>query len=300
MIEKANLSPGRGFQLKRALLYYAQRAAAPVAREAGARALASVIRLKHPPCADADGRARAVARELEAEGCSDLGQLLTPAQVADAVSWLAKRRVHDLAHTERTYDANAVPPEVGIACFSVSDILACPHLLELMNRPSILGAVSAYLGCAPTIAAITLRWSYPHATRAVNVQRFHRDPDDWRFVKLFVYLTEVDEAAGPHVFITRTHKERGSARATLLDDAQAMERYGARIHAQTGDPGSGFLADTFGWHKGGVPRTRARLMLSVQYSILPVYLFLPRPVSRTTLAPCGNGYDAWVNRLIMR
>lgn len=299
MIEKARLSPGPGFRPLRAALYYAQRVAAPVLRDAGANCLAAARRVTRPAPPDRDGRGAVVARELKDVGCASLGQVLDATQVAEARAWLAKCKVFDMVRPGTPFALEDRPDGLRIACYGVEDIVGCPHLLELMNRPAILSAVGAYLGCAPTIAAITLRWSFPSSGLGQNIQRFHRDPDDWRFLKLLTYLTDVDAGSGPHVFITGSHREAGTLRSNLLPDAEAAKRYGGKIHEAFGSAGFGFLADTYGWHKGGVPTDRPRLLLTVQYSILPVYVFLPKPVARSGIRTQLPALDPWINRLIV-
>ena len=38
-----------------------------------------------------------------------------------------------------------------------------------------------------------------------NVQYFDRDDDDWRFVTLFTYVTDVGDGEGPHQIIPYSH-----------------------------------------------------------------------------------------------
>ena len=43
----------------------------------------------------------------------------------------------------------------------LEDMLACPHILQLANRRALLRLAARYLGCAPTLSALRLRWSFP-------------------------------------------------------------------------------------------------------------------------------------------
>jgi hypothetical protein len=175
------------------------------------------------------------------------------------------------------------------------DVLACPHVLELANRPALLRLAARYLGCAPTLSALRLRWSFPGRWAGTGLQAFHRDLDDWRFVKLFVYLTDVDAGSGPYVQVAGTHLTRGSLRARSWSDAEVERAHGAgRVASFLGAAGAGLAADSYGLHKGAVPRDRPRLQL--QYSLLPVYAwrYEPRPY-HGPLRP-----DPYVNRLFLR
>ena len=41
-----------------------------------------------------------------------------------------------------------------------------------------------------------------------NAQFFHWDNDFSKFLKLYIYLTDVDEDSGPHIYIPKTHKKK--------------------------------------------------------------------------------------------
>jgi len=67
----------------------------------------------------------------------------------------------------------------------------------------------------------------------------------------------------------------------------------ARVIA--GPPGTSFVADTYGIHKGLVPTARPRLVLQAQYSLLPIYAFHYEPVA---LDGCAAG-DTRLFRLLV-
>ncbi|KAF3998146.1 hypothetical protein [Glaciimonas immobilis] len=139
-----------------------------------------------------------------------------------------------------------------------------------------------------------LRWSFPNIETGSGLQAFHRDYDDWRFIKVFVYLTDVDNDSGPHVFVQGTHHEHCAMRLRGYGDAKIMEAYGEdKIVSITGTAGFGFAVDTHGIHKGIVPRQRPRLLLQIQYSLLPVYLYHYRPGTSQRALPL----DRYINRL---
>jgi hypothetical protein len=62
-----------------------------------------------------------------------------------------------------------------------------------------------------------------------------------------------------------------------------------------GPKGTSFVADTYGIHKGSVPRSRPRLLLQAQYSLLPVFAFRYEPVKLQ--AP--PALDRYINRLLV-
>jgi hypothetical protein len=190
-----------------------------------------------------------------------------------------------------------LPAGIAMAAYSLGTIIACPGLMAAINGPRILGIVSRYLGCKPTISSLGVRWSFPTAARPAETQLFHRDPDDWRFLKLFVYLTEVDLDSGPHVYVAGSNRTQGHIRARPYSRSELEARFGPEsIQAVTGPRGTTFLADTHGIHMGKPPQGRARLMLQVQYSLLPIFAFRYEPVTGVA----GLDLDPYVNRLILR
>ena len=99
-----------------------------------------------------------------------------------------------------------------------------------------------------------------------NAQYFHWDNDFSKFFKLYIYLTDVDENSGPHVYITGTHKQKFPEHSLcrLYSDESIYNKY--KIHKKfTGQAGSMFLVDSYGLHKGESPTEKSRLMLNVHY-----------------------------------
>ena len=149
---------------------------------------------------------RVILSQLQVSGFAPLPALLSARQIDDMHAFLQDKPVVDRRDHARSFLASAVPPGVPLADYTMADILACPHLLALANDPQLLALAAGYIGCTPTISAIMLRWSFPNDAPGAGVQAFHRDSDDWRFLKIFIYLTDVDEGAGPHVYeIGRAH-----------------------------------------------------------------------------------------------
>jgi hypothetical protein len=62
-----------------------------------------------------------------------------------------------------------------------------------------------------------------------------------------------------------------------------------------GPKGTAFIADTWGVHKGHMPIARPRLLLQIQYSILPVMKFEYEPVR----APNAEQFNRYTNRLVL-
>jgi hypothetical protein len=234
-----------------------------------------------------------VLAALRSEGIAPLGQVLSGEQCREVLHYLAEKHVS--ARRMGTFTADARPADTAFANYAPADLVACPHILELANSPAILELARNYLGCTPTLSGLSARWSFPAESSSEVVQKFHRDSEDWLSFRLMVYLTHVDDASGPHVYVTGTHLDRRTARLAVIEDDLVCQQFGMNIVRQTGAQGFGFAVDTAGLHKGEVPKEGARLLLSFQYSILPCFLYEyePEPVAELL-------HDSYINRLIVK
>lgn len=236
------------------------------------------------------------ASRLKREGFADLGELLDARQCAEIRAFLDNKYLSSRYGDGKRFTLDDVPDAVRMAEYDLVDIINCPHLLALANSERLLGLAEQYLGCKPTLSSLMLRWSFPTETPVGNVQRFHRDADDWRYLKIMVYLTNVGEADGPHVYVLGSHKETAPLRIRIESDEVVHRRYGKdAVRVVTGLEGSGFAVDTAGVHKGDMPRANSRLMLQIQYSLLPTFAnrYCPQAYSGTF------AFDRYVNRLMV-
>jgi hypothetical protein len=149
----------------------------------------------------------------------------------------------------------------------------CEAVKAIAHDPQILAVVKEYLGAEPILLGTQIWWSYPHVDKDNNkldthVYGYHYDIDDFKFIKLFFYLNDVDEETGPHVIISGTHRQKDAfeKKNRRISEAVAIQRYKERIHVITGKAGSGFFEDTFAYHKGMNP-SRRRLLFQVQYGL---------------------------------
>jgi len=114
---------------------------------------------------------------------------------------------------------------------------------------------------------------YPGADQRVASQRWHRDPEDEHIVKVFVYFSDVDEAAGPFEYV------RGSTEGGRYGDLWAWgdgHRYPPPDELEsavapedrvtvTGPAGTIILCDTGGFHRGGFARENPRILAIQTY-----------------------------------
>lgn len=297
MFAYAQLRPGKGFQPDRALKYYAHRfVGLPMARRAISSLIAATLRRRHGdiPNDGRDLKAMTAADDLERDGLAILQPLLSLEQVDRMVDYFRSRNVVGPGGVEMPLES--LPYGAAAAAYTLDTVLDCPGLVEVLNSPEMLRIASRYLGCKPTLSSLGVRWSFSGAHGKTRTQDYHRDLDDWRFFKLFVYLTDVDEESGPYTYVRGSHKMPFGLTAKAYNPTKLEHRYGVgKVTSVLGPRGTTFLADTLGIHCGVSPVKRSRLILQIQYSLLPNFALRYEPPKRGV-----GAFDAYSNRLLLR
>jgi hypothetical protein len=151
--------------------------------------------------------------------------------------------------------------------------LDSPLVRVALDR-KLLEIVSLYLGMWPRLHAIGAWLNFPTEDEAKESQLWHRDGDDLKIVKVFVYLNDVDKDCGPFSYIPKTHpfgakagmipKQKNPGRVTddEMRDAIPPEAW----LACTGPAQTMILADTTGYHRGGKPARGNRVLLTYTYT----------------------------------
>lgn len=301
VMELAQIKPGPGFDPLHSFMFFANR----IVTQRSLRKL--VISALRKRIQAGQGALPTDEVLLEAERASllllsqagyvPLPGLLSGQEVTDIKEFMQSKQLHDRARGGRVFTIDTVPDDARIGDYELKDIIVCPHILALANSPSLLCLAAHYIGCKPTLSALGMRWSFPGSEASSILQKFHRDVEDWRFVKIFVYLTDVDADSGPHVYVRGSHLDNGSMWAHSYSDGSVEREHGVgSIINVTGPAGFGFAADTAGIHKGAVPLQHTRCLLQFQYSLLPIYAYRYRPEPYNgTLS-----LDKYVNRLIVQ
>jgi hypothetical protein len=167
--------------------------------------------------------------------------------------------------------------------------LLCPAIRRLQGDALLLAVARRYLGRSARVSSTRLWWSFPsgapahvgrtaagHASgrqdESVRRARYHFDLDDWRMLKFFFYLTDVEEPSGPHVFVRASHRRHALRHQFTLFVGHSAESvlsaYGeANALVVTGPRGTGFVEDSYGFHMGAVPRCEPRLMLEIGFGV---------------------------------
>lgn len=244
-----------------------------------------------------DTLARTAAARLASDGIAFMPELLDAGQLADIRNYAMSHPCHDRTRPENgEFMIDQPHPLCHTAVYSDDVTLNCPHVMDTVNHPTVLAAVGELFGCKPTMSNVSMWWSLPGHAKAEHAELFHRDVDDWLFIKLFIYVTDVDEESGPHVFVRGSHRSAKLAKIARYTDEEVAQTFGSdNVLCLTANAGTSFLENTYGMHKGQLPKSRRRLLLQAQYSLGPISILEYSP-RKLTLQP-GIRIDPYINRL---
>lgn len=147
-------------------------------------------------------------------------------------------------------------------------------LLKLGLDKKLLEIVSQYFGLWPRLHAIGAWINFPTPDEAKAAQLWHRDPEDVKIIKVFIYLGDVDENQGPFSYIINTHPFGAAATKVpvhrsgirVADDDMAAAFPRDTWVTCTGPKNTMILADTVGYHRGGKPSSGSRILITFTYA----------------------------------
>ena len=141
---------------------------------------------------------------------------------------------------------------------------------------NIWQSANAYVGMLTSMRYCNVWHSFPSQAQPRQAQLWHRDPDDLYIVKVFVYLSDVDQGAGPFTYAPGTHR-KGQVRQEpdYQLEGDTKRSTDAQMAAVvpcdhwvtcTGPRGTIVFADTTGYHKGGLSRERDRVLYACGFT----------------------------------
>ena len=147
---------------------------------------------------------------------------------------------------------------------------------DIAYNKNILNIAKNYFKTNPIVQSSQIWWTFSNIDKngkytnpPGNEFGYHYDVDDFKFLKLFIYLTDVDEKSGPHYFITKKGKKKLDEYINRrISDEQASKKYNDRIILLKGEKGTCFVEDTSYYHKGSNPEiNHSRGILQIIYGI---------------------------------
>lgn len=199
----------------------------------------------------------------------EVGAFVESPRVTDAVRAFPEL----LARGGVASDAYIIKMYPGRPTFSVTD-----PLLAFGLHDAILGIVNSYLRLwSKLIYTDVWHTIMSGVSQRIGSQEWHRDPEDRRMVKGYLYFGDVDDGAGPMEYVAgskpggrygslRPWHPLGGHGARYLSDDEVRQRVASqdRIVCR-GVRGTLILCDTDGLHRGGLATTAPRIAATWTY-----------------------------------
>ncbi len=168
-----------------------------------------------------------------------------------------------------------------ILSFNTNTIIRTPHVIELLSSDRVLNIVSNYLGTTPTLFDLNIIFSFGDEEKYHETQHFHRDHDDFHHCLLMVYLNDVDEDSGGHIYAQKSHQSNylsSSISPTVRENDSVSDIYDEKddfnMEIVLGNKGTGFISDANGLHSGSVPKIgKRRMIFWARFGLGPNYMW---------------------------
>jgi len=221
-----------------------------------------------------------VTADLDKNGYAILNQQLPP-DMCERLMHFALTQETVLRQTDGQQSGrvtgvyNAEDPRAVIYDFEKETILANLDVQALLMDQSLLSIAQAYFRSEPIADMLSMWWSTAYKATADGeaAQLYHFDMDRVKWLKVFIYLTDVDEDNGPHYFVAGSHRSGGIPRdllargyARLEDEDIALRYRPENVKEFTAPRGTILIEDTRGLHKGQHVKKGHRLILQFQLS----------------------------------
>lgn len=153
---------------------------------------------------------RAAVTSLNASGYVDLTAMVEGAELAalasasDAKLANARNREVREINSSKFFWARLLDEDLVDGQFSANS-----PFVKFAIQPAIVSFVTEVFGAVPRLDYVALTYSTASDKPLASSQLWHRDYDDTRVLKIFVYLTDVDnEDDGPFTFFTAPHSDK--------------------------------------------------------------------------------------------
>ena len=165
--------------------------------------------------------------------------------------------------------------------YSRAKLIESKVIRKILQNNNYLFIAYNYFKNRPYFSNIDMWWSTARGKKPTiksettnkSAHFFHFDLDRPKWLKLFIYLSDVDNESGPHEYVEGSHnvyskpKKILSKGYTRISSNEIKKFYKKnKIKKILGKKGTMFIADTSSFHRGIPPQKKNRLILVIEYS----------------------------------
>lgn len=248
---------------------------------------------------------QALAKKLKTEGIITFNEpFFSESEIESIRGKLHGLHLSDPYNGYSGFVVDDIPDEVNCAHYDRNDLVKISELVNLANDPGLLQLAKDYLGATPTISNINLWWGSYGDNEPRDNELFHRDKDDYDFIKFFIYLTDVGADDYKIVYVKNSLNSVKALNKLRFTRNEVKGLFGEdNIFEAMGSKGTGFIGANYGVHNGTLPLNKEKktLILQIQYSIRGIMVEHYNPISIGSInGTVVNHVDPWINRLLVK
>jgi hypothetical protein len=244
-----------------------------------------------------------ILNDLKTNGISIVGfnELFDTSVLNEMLDWIVKNETNLTAKLKKKYLFSYFGTDDKDLALDVSNPFVKFYLSD-----EVLEIASSYLNYIPQLFEVYVEKTMPVGSDTPShSQNWHRDPEEKKTLKVFIYLSDVTEESGPFTYVlgsspTGTGKYKNLFPQKLPHGSYPSEKdVTGEVNLNdlliaTGVRGSIIFCDTSGLHRGGYARSEHRIMStgfypSKHYSEHPRFSVKDlNNLSKTTISPLAR------------
>ena len=209
-------------------------------------------------------------QELNINGYLEINNIFTDIELRETIDYLSTDHLLEPIYTDhKKFNFNKPPINAKTGYIDTNILIKSKYILKAANNQNLLNILKSYFECSFKLDWVWAWWSFPSEELA-GPQLFHRDYESMNFLKVFVYLSDVDEFNGPHEYVVGSHKVNKLYKRERFADQLIYKNFTKEnILTIKGKKGKTFIANTYGLHRGLQPKNEKRLVLVYLFSVIP-------------------------------
>jgi hypothetical protein len=216
--------------------------------------------------------------ELENNGLLIFKNVLNKDNITKLLNELNNKKMHRFINGEIIYkNINLFENNNNIWWYNdPNEIYKFDFIQQLITNSYLLELIQKYLKTTPIFYSSNFWISYPGEIE--NTQQFHQDFDDIKFLKIFIYLNDVNKNNGPHFYIKNSLNKiiynnnlPSNYKPSDRINDNFFDKYKENIMEINGDEGNLILEDTNGFHKGSNVSTGKRFILQFLFGVSNIF-----------------------------
>lgn len=213
-----------------------------------------------------------VISEIEKNGFYIFQDLVDQTITDDLLQFALKTPAKLMPDETENFDLyDAKEPKAIKYQFPESDLINNYSIQKIITDQTLLQIAQDYLKTNPILDMITMWWSTSINKEANSkiAQMYHYDMDRLKFLKFFIYLTNVTPETGPHCYVKGSN---GSLPKEIKTDGRYTDELIESIYGQSnlleicGKKGTLIAVDTSGIHKGKLLQKDDRLIFQIEFT----------------------------------